>query len=815
MPGNKNDTFPLTDNSEQPTAALGFDQVQNTSWSVVRAAGDESNPAKARLALSELARRYRAPVQAFIEHEGYSKAEAEALTQLFLAQLEQPGVLRMARAGNERFRVWLMDAVQTFLSGVEDEGDLPLDSEEESAGESSGVNEDPGESITLLPSQALKLSKETFEPVLDEGFAGYQIIGEIGRGGEGVVYRAWDPRSERQVALKILKQEFLVRPDLVQRFRKAVELSGTLDHPNIVRIFDRSGPEVAVPFYTMPLIPGGTLAQAERRERFRDPTRAAALVVKIARAIQYAHEHGILHRDLSPANILLDLNDEPYVSDFMAKRIGEAGDPSIVGALNYMAPEQALGKGSTVATDVYGLGAILYLLLTGQAPVDAKTREELRQKQQDSEPPSVVTLVRHVNRDLDAVCSAALSGDPAQRPRSAALFADSLERVLDKHPPLWPAVSRRRRIWLWATRHPLLAMGAFVGAALLVAADIALLSNVRSEERELEAAVLHSNAALASAQAHAVLAIFEKYAAEASRAASDPGIRDFLLQGATAETLPALERIFERSGFDSVGAFSAEGKILARHPAPAPGFLGRDFTFRQYFHCVRELADKRARAEGAADPRTEPEVCISPAYRGEASKSIEFTVAAPVHDAGGQWLGFVIMNRHAKPTIDEVEINDTYFSGQTTALFGQRDRDRATPSLNPSLLTAVAHPNLFSTEEHALDADLSQRLREQFGERGAPGQQLRPVRVKPLEEANYTDPVTLDSRLAGFAPVGSTGFVVAVSTPRERALGSSQRHIETLWKYAGLLNLGFIILAVVAVSGSLRGSRGQRGRSGA
>lgn len=783
--------------------------AQNTSWSIVRAAADESDPQKAREALTELATRYRAPVQTFIEHEGYAEVEAARLTQRFLDYLGQPGALRAAAATHERFRVWLLGAVQNFLSQVDDEADLSPDADsaavEESSASAHPQQTDP-ESVPLLPSQLTRLG-DWLAAESAEGFAGYQVIEEIGRGGEAVVYRAWDPRAERQVALKILRREFQSRSDLALRFRKAVELSSRLEHPNIVRVFEKSGPEFPEPFYTMPLIAGGTLAQAEKRERFRDPARAAELMIKVARAVQYAHEHGVLHRDLSPANILLDQNDEPYVSDFMAKRIGEEGAASIVGALNYMAPEQALGEGSTVAADVYGLGAILYLLLTGRAPVEARNLKELQHQQQESEPPSVLARVPGTNRDLDAVCRAALSGDPAQRQRSAAVFADSLERVLHKHPPLWPAVSRRRRVWLWACRHPLLAVGAFFGAGLLIAADVALLSSVRSEEQELEAAVLHSNAALASAQARAVLALFEKYATQPARAATDLEIRDFLLKATPSESVPALERIYERSGFDSVGVFSSEGKILARYPAAQPGVLGRDFAFREYYRCVRELAGKRAQAWATAASREEPEVCISPAYRGEVSRGIEFTLTAPVHDADGKWLGFVAMNRHAQPTLGEVEITDIYRSGQTTALFGQRGRDRDAPAKSINLLTAVAHPDLFNSEEHAIDSDLSQRLRERFGEVGAPGQQLRSVRVRPFEAADYIDPITHDHRLAGFAPVGSTGFVVAVSTPREQALGASQRHVETLWKYAGLLNLGFVILAAVAVWGSLRGSR--------
>jgi hypothetical protein len=168
----------------------------------------------------------------------------------------------------------------------------------------------------------------------------------------------------------------------------------------------------------------------------------------------------------------------------------------------------------------------------------------------------------------------------------------------------------------------------------------------------------------------------------------------------------------------------------------------------------------------------------------------------------------VILNQHAKNTLEEIEIDDVYQSGQTTTLFGVRGRDRdmsAADAARKRGLTAIAHPGLSSTQERALDPELSRKLHEHFGGDAPPGMQLAPVRVRPWEEANYVDPVTGDRRLAGFAPVGATGFVVSVSTPREKALGASERHVDSLWRYAGVLNLGFALLGGVALWASLRG----------
>jgi eukaryotic-like serine/threonine-protein kinase len=758
--------------------ATGSATFPSTSWSVVRAAGG-TDPDRARTALLQLADRYRGPARAYLLQDGYSESEADSLATRFFAELGGAASLRSAAEGTEPFRVWLLRELEKFLS----------------------TDPDPTAQSDSNPAEPVPLSEATRLPAVP----GYQTLEVLGVGAEGTVYRAYDIQAQRHVALKLLRREYLREPEVVERFRKSVALSSTLDHPNIVRVYDRGGAADEQPYYTMQLVVGGTLAERQRQERFRDPERAARLVIKLARAVHHAHQHGVLHRDISPANVLLDINDEPYLSDFMAKRIGQSGPSSRVGKYAYAAPELAVGDGSTVEADVYGLGATLYELLTGHAPIKAGSFEEVQRQHERGEPKPPRSYVPQIPRDLDAVCYAALSRDPSLRHASAAAFADSLERSLAKFPPLWPKVSRRRRLWLWGCRHPLLAVGALLGALLLLIADWRTLMSVRAEQSELETATLHGNAALASAQARAVLALFEKYANQTARTALDPEVREFLQRGEVTTSAPLLRKIFERTrSFDSAGLFARDGRILARYPDAARGFLGREFRFREYYGCIQALAQ---RAELVESRRSEPEVCVSSAYRGEISQGIEFTLAAPVYAASGEFIGFVSLNKHAKNTLEEIEIDDAYQSGQTTALFGHRGVDRSSPPRDESLpkkLTAVAHPNLFSAEERALDPELSRKLVLQFGEEGAPGLQLQPVRVRPWEEPDYVDPIIGGRWLAGFAPVGATGFVVSVATPRDKALGASERHIDELWRYALMLNLGFLILAGVALRASLR-----------
>ena len=258
--------------------------------------------------------------------------------------------------------------------------------------------------------------------------------------------------------------------------------------------------------------------------------------------------------------------------------------------------------------------------------------------------------------------------------------------MLAKFPPVWPKVSRGRRIWLWVCRHPLLAVGALLGAFVLLTADWLTLASVRAQQAELEAATLHGNAALASAQARAVLSLFEKLGSEAARAAVEPEVREFLERGQIGRVAALRTRVESTRGFDSAGAFSRDGRISARYPE-APSHLGHGFRFREYFQCLDEVV--KSAEQNGHHHQGEPEVCLSPAYRGEASRQIELSVAAPVYtDAGA--VGFVLLSKHAKNTLEEIEIDDVYQSGQTTALFGVRGHDRVSPG-GDRVATQAAH----------------------------------------------------------------------------------------------------------------------------
>src|SRR4051812_17080486 len=230
------------------------------------------------------------------------------------------------------------------------------------------------------------------EQALADGTFRYDLIEEIGRGGMGVVYRAVQHRSQRQVALKMILTEQTATPGMMERFRAEVEAVAALDHPNILPLYE-TGEYEGRPFYSMKFASGGTLREQIASFRPR-PREAARLVALIARAVHHAHQRGILHRDLKPGNVLLDREGVPHVTDFgLARKVeGDSGmtqTGAIVGTPSYMPPEQARAeKGLTTAADVYSLGAMLYDCLTGQPPFRGATPLDTLMQVMEREPES-------------------------------------------------------------------------------------------------------------------------------------------------------------------------------------------------------------------------------------------------------------------------------------------------------------------------------------------------------------------------------------------------------------------------------------------
>jgi eukaryotic-like serine/threonine-protein kinase len=302
----------------------------------------------------------------------------------------------------------------------------------------------------------------------------YELQQELGRGGMGVVYRAKQIGLNRFVALKMVLSGRHASSQELQRMKNEAESVAQLDYPHIVPLYE-VGSHDGLMFYSMKLIEGSNLAEAMDSVR-SDLKRAARLMATIARAVHHAHQRGILHRDLKPGNILLDEQGEPHLTDFgLAKQLSATDaitqSGAMLGTPNYMAPEQARGsKDVTTAVDVYGLGAILYELLTGQPPFRSESWTEVVRKLHDEDPIPPHQANKSVPRDLSMICLKSLEKSPEQRYGSALELAEDLERWLRHEPIQARPTSPVRRLVKWVRRHPTLT--ALLVVTLLATAGI-------------------------------------------------------------------------------------------------------------------------------------------------------------------------------------------------------------------------------------------------------------------------------------------------------------------------------------------------------
>ncbi len=305
----------------------------------------------------------------------------------------------------------------------------------------------------------------------DRRLGNYQILDEIAHGGMGVIYRARQRHSRRIVAVKrILAYEADSQETLI-RFRREALAAASLDHPNILPIYEVGEDEDGLPFFSMKFAAGGSLRDAASSLR-NEPFRSVALMAKVARAVEYAHAQGILHRDLKPGNILLDGRGEPLVSDFgLAKWLDTASDVTrtltIFGTPGYVAPEQAEGSTRSLrpSTDVYSLGAILFDLLTGRPPFLGDNVLAVIQQAAEKPAPKLRSLAPALDRDLEIICAKCLEREPNARYCSAGDLAEDLERWLADRPIIARPVSVPVRICRWSRRNP-----AAAGMAVLLLA---------------------------------------------------------------------------------------------------------------------------------------------------------------------------------------------------------------------------------------------------------------------------------------------------------------------------------------------------------
>jgi serine/threonine-protein kinase len=556
-------------------------------------------------------------------------------------------------------------------------------------------------------------------------FDDYERIRYLGHGGMGVVYRAFDRSLDRWVALKLPRGDW-------PGFRVEVTTMARLRHANIVRVYE-PGEVDGRPYLSMDLIDGPTLA-SERERLAGDPRAVAALLAKVARAVDHAHRRGVLHRDLKPGNVLLDEDGEPHITDFGLARPVDAppSDDPTGGTIGYMSPEQADPKrDETVQSDVYALGAMLLTLLPGS------------------------------DADLAAVGRKATAEQPNARHGSAEDFAADLDRWLAGRPTSARRWSRSKRARAWAQRNPLVASLAAASAALFVL-TMAFAAREIDELAQQPATTVRS---LARHQADTLGLRMKQLAQAVTSATTDPSLASKLRSADMAALQRSVMALGEqrvelngRSPFETWFVLTSSGELVARWPEP-PSAEQRAASFaeRDYF-------------SGALN---EPQrTHASRVYFGVSDSSYKLGISRALIDAEGV-AGVLVASLTTSPRLG---LPARQGDGTTTALIARVDPSRIAPDTPAGIdQLLLMHP---AYQRGATPLAMQ-------------GWSLPAAGVDP----GYRDPAASIDRsfggrwLAGFAAVDGTGLVV-VSQRRDAAP-------NPLWLWAPLALAGLLALALL------------------
>ena len=570
----------------------------------------------------------------------------------------------------------------------------------------------------------------------------------------GVVYKARQRTLNRVVALKLTLAGARATAAEIKRFHTEAKAAATLQHPNVVAIHE-VGEHEGQHYFSMDYIEGKSLADVIRRTPL-SAERAARYVKIIAEAIHYAHQRGILHRDLKPHNVLIDAEDEPRITDFgLARQIEVDSDLTVsglaLGTPSYMPPEQAGGRRKEIgpASDVYSLGAILYDLLTGRPPFRADTPLDTLRQVIDTEPAAPRLLNRKVPRDLETVCLKCLAKAPAQRYPSARELADDLGRFLKNEPIQARPVGRVGRLWRWCRRNP--AVGGLIGVTgvlLLMMAIAAVL--FRSD-------ALNNNEHVAYIAAKAISGELLRLRTNVEEEVNDSKLRAAALTNNRDALTDLLQRTHDRYGTNVANEIRIEywmflgtnGQMLARWPGAR---LPYDFWLRDYVQGA-------LRAGRQGDERAH----LSRVYQSAIDGFYKFGVSKVVRDDSGTIVGVMAAMVGTESTEGKLALTAP---GRNTVVVGQFDPSPPHSRTNtPPDFVIILHPSF-----HARDpaVPIQHPLLKSLGV-------AQPGKPNIGHDGSYRDPVGRQDRryvgrwLAGFARVPDTPFIVIYQT-RDRVI---------------------------------------------
>jgi serine/threonine-protein kinase len=614
-----------------------------------------------------------------------------------------------------------------------------------------------------------------------EHFGEYELLGEVGKGAMGVVYRARPVGTNLVVALKQVPVGALSGSDMVRRFHEEVEHASGLQHPNIVRIF-HVGEQDGRPFFTMELIEGGSLDG--RIAKYRDdPTAAAAIVAKIAHAVHFAHQRRLLHRDLKPGNVLIDKDGEPHISDFgLSTKLDAAGAVTggpIAGSIPWMAPEAVRGEHITTAVDVWALGVILYELLTGFRPFGGTDRNQVRQAILTTDPLPPRAIRKRLDRDLESVCMKALAKDPDKRYESASALALDLERWLRNEPVRARHTRPPERLLKWSRRHPAAAGVAGFLVLLLLAGVVAAGRTMHEVDARIRSEVCHGNEFAARHVASTVLARLHEFGDAVEETADDEEFKKACAAGDWKAVEPFIQKLTAMPAGKNAPPFATafvvddQGIIRAELPQRNT-VVGSDFRNRDY---VRGAV---AQAGNSGSDR----IHFSRVFTSKNDGLDKLAVSVPFYPKGRP--GPVYVLGATIPTDANLGLGGLNDERRKAVLLAPRDSG---PDSRPTEFVILVHPGYEPREASA----------------AVPADRLRSGPAGFLPDDDYADPVAARHPqfagrwLAGFADVPGTELVVLVQQPYEEAVAPYRAFFRRFLEWVG----GAGIVAALLVAGML------------